>query len=262
MMRTFLTLLLALSLPAWADQNHECQGGHNCNDGGGVPDVVDVDVPVDVSVPVDVDVPVTVPVDASTSVETPVSVVNQQGVNIENQRQAPGIGLSTPSGSTGVGVTTPWGGLMVNLPWSWGDRKVIPICDRLWFNGETIQAERCICLTSVMKKLHKTPELCEQSLGGGSGGGKTETPPTEVVLPAGMLLVAEVDMEELKRDHEATQEEITETKAELKAVRKELDKYGNTRLDVLKEIDRREEEQQQGLEEFLKQLEKRGEDDG
>ena len=94
---------------------------------------------------------------------------NDQNVNIEDRKQAPGIGLSTPYGSTGIGITTPAGGLMVNLPWSWGDRRVLPICDRLMESGELVQWAGCICMTSVMKKLHETPEACTASLGGGSG---------------------------------------------------------------------------------------------
>ncbi len=133
---------------------------------------ITVDVPVDVAVPVDVnvDVPVDVLVEGSpVTVDVPVDArsTNITDLDFEDSRQAPAIGLSTPADSTGFGITTPLFGFMLNLPWTFGDREIMPVCDRLV--GQPDAWRPCICLTSVMKKLHgKDSEACVKSLGGGS----------------------------------------------------------------------------------------------
>jgi len=117
-------------------------------------------------------------------------------IDFEDERQAPGVGLSTPSDSTGVGVTTPLFGLLFNLPWSWGDRKILPICDRL---VETPEWGPCMCRTSVLKKLHDDQAACVTSLGGGSSdGGKTEE--IEALREENAFLVTSAEIERSKYD--------------------------------------------------------------
>ncbi len=152
-MKLILYLLLFCMGTAYADP-HPHDGGETALSES---DIVNVDInsPVTIDAPVMVEVPV----DARST--------NTNSVEIESERQAPGIGLFTPSDSIGLGVTTPVGGFMLNLPWSFGDRKKLEICDRLVHNSDSWKS--CICLTSTMKKLHgKNQEKCVESLGGGS----------------------------------------------------------------------------------------------
>lgn len=138
-------------------------------------------------------------------------------IDIEDERQAPGIALGTASDSFGVGITTPVGGFLLNLPWSFGDRKVLAICDRI---VTTPDWGACMCRTSVLKKLYDDRDACAQSLGGGSGD--VEKTDAAQGLNRGSNLLAQVDPEMMKY-HEELKAELEAQKLITVAQQAEID---------------------------------------
>lgn len=189
-------------------------------------------------------------------------------IDIDDEKQAPGLGLSTASDSVGVGITTPVFGFLVNMPWTWGDRKTLAICDRI---VGTPAWPDCMCRTSVMKKIHADAETCASSLGGGSDpGGKTDGPQGlnrgETLLGAtsGLedLMLAQVEAEEMERYHDDLKGEI--------AAGKEIAQAQQTEIEYLKEeraateirqqdLERNQQVQQQQYDDFFGRFKRAGE---
>lgn len=190
-------------------------------------------------------------------------------LDIDDEKQAPGLGLSTANDSVGVGITTPVFGFLVNVPWTWGDRKILATCDRI---VGTSAWPDCMCRTSVMRKINDNATVCATSLGGGSNPeGKTDGPQglnrdTEYIVSTGpdedAQMLAQVEAAQMERYHDELKGEIAEGKEIAQAQQQEIEYLKEERAAVglkQQELEHNQQIQQQQYDDFFDRFKRAGE---